>query len=229
MKNFTDQQIIDSYKKNYQYWIAAIQKGEIESRLLVTNQAIIDVINSRNPKTLLDIGCGEGWLVRECSKIGINSLGVDVVPGLIEYAQKQNGGKFKILSYEELSSDHFGNKFDVVVNNFSLLGNESVNRLFEQIPPLLTQKGAYIVQTVHTLIECGDEKYQTGWRAGFSKHFNDPAPWYFRTIENWKNLFLQNGLTLKQTIEPIHPATKKPASIIFIGELGTKKTTDTIT
>ncbi len=223
MKKYTDQQIIDSYKKNYQYWITAIQESEIESRLLVTNQAIIDAIYSRKPKTLLDIGCGEGWLVRECTKAGISSFGVDVVPDLIDYAQKQSGGRFKTLSYEELSSSHFEDKFDVVVNNFSLLGNESVNRLFEQIPALLTKSGAYIVQTVHTLIECGEEKYQTGWRSGFSKHFSDPAPWYFRTIDNWKNLFLQNGFILKQILEPFHPVTRKPASIIFIGELSTKK------
>ncbi|MCK4843241.1 MAG: hypothetical protein KAT04_15375, partial [Methylococcales bacterium] len=30
-----------------------------------------------------------GWLVRELMKVGINSLGIDAVPKLIEYAQKE--------------------------------------------------------------------------------------------------------------------------------------------
>jgi hypothetical protein len=59
MESYTDQQIIESWKKNVQPWIAAIREGEIENRLLVTNQAVMDAVFSRAPKTVLDIGCGE--------------------------------------------------------------------------------------------------------------------------------------------------------------------------
>ena len=60
--------------------------------------------------------------------------------------------------------------------------------------------------------------------AGFNNSFTNPAPWYFRTLETWGNLFLYNGFTFNKIIEPVNPQTKKPASVIFIGELATNNT-----
>ena len=77
----------------------------------------------------------------------------------------------------------------------------------------------------------GNVPYVDGWRdgswTGFSPEFVDPAPWYFRTIENWNALFSSNGFALREVIEPINPKTQEPASIIFIGELTAKKAMQT--
>ena len=221
MKNFSDQKIVQSWQKNAQPWVTAVRQGEIESRVLVTNQAIIDAVLARAPKTALDVGCGEGWLVRELGKSGINSLGVDVVQGLIDSAKKAGGGRFRLLAFEELSREVINERFDVMVANFSLLGNESVSHVFQQAPILLNPGGALIVQTLHPVAGCGAGKYADGWRegswAGFSEQFNDPAPWYFRTLETWKSLFQERGLRLSEIVEPLNPKTKIPASVIFTG------------
>ncbi len=220
MKKFSDQKIIDSWGNNVQPWVVVVRTDEIESRLLVTNKAIIDAVLAQAPKTVLDVGCGEGWLVRELSKVGIKALGIDAVPKLIEYAQKEGGGKFKTITYEGLSSDVIEEKFDVIVCNFSLLGNESVNHLFKQAPSLLNEGGSLLVQTIHPLTESG-EQYKDGWRegswVGFNHKFSDPAPWYFRTLETWETLFLNNGFKLSKMLEPLNKKTKVPASVIFVG------------
>jgi 2-polyprenyl-3-methyl-5-hydroxy-6-metoxy-1,4-benzoquinol methylase len=223
MNKSSDQKIVDSWEKNVKPWVTAVREGEIESRLLVTNKAIIDAVLERAPETVLDVGCGEGWLVRELAKAGVNSLGVDVVPELIEYAKKEGGGRFRSLSFEELSPDILKEKFDVIVCNFSLLGDESVIHLFQQAPSLLNEGGSIIVQTIHPVAGCEEGKYEDGWRegswAGFSDKFCDPAPWYFRTLETWKALFVENGFRLSEILQPLNPKTKMPASVVFIGEL----------
>lgn len=223
MKKFSDTQIVNSWKMNVQPWISAICENEIESRLLVTNRAIINAILNLTPKSVLDIGCGEGWLVRELEQSGISTLGLDVVPEFIEYAQKQGGGRFKSVSFEELSSSILQEKFDIIVCNFSLLGDESVVHLFQQAASLLNNGGAFIIQTIHPVAGCGDQKYEDGWRegswTGFSDKFCDPAPWYFRTLDTWKNLFIENNFNLNKILEPSNPKTKTPASIIFCGTL----------
>jgi SAM-dependent methyltransferase len=56
----SDAKIIDSWHRNAIPWIAAIREGQIDSRKLVTNNAIVDVVISRSPNSILDIGCGEG-------------------------------------------------------------------------------------------------------------------------------------------------------------------------
>ena len=56
-----EKHIVDSYIQNAKPWITAISQQEIESRNLVTNQAIVDAILKQGPLKVLDIGCGEGW------------------------------------------------------------------------------------------------------------------------------------------------------------------------
>lgn len=221
MKELTEQQIIDSWHINASPWVTAIRDGEIESRVQVTNQAIIDVILARTPKSLLDIGCGEGWLVREMTRCGVEALGVDIVDELIDAAQQEGLGRFKPLAYHAVTHDTLQEHFDIAVCNFSLLGKESVEQLFENLPPLLNDGGALIVQTLHPCASHGPS-YRDGWREGtwdgFSKAFSQPAPWYFRTIATWQRLFEQHGFILSHTDEPKHPQTGQPASVIFVGE-----------
>jgi 2-polyprenyl-3-methyl-5-hydroxy-6-metoxy-1,4-benzoquinol methylase len=220
MTLLSDAKIVDSWSKNTAPWTAAVRGGEIESRTLVTNQAIIDAVRSRAPASALDIGCGEGWLARALT--GINMTGVDVVPGLVDQAQRSGGGDFRVLSYEQIAEGQLGMRFDAAVCNFSLIGKESVEGLFRAAPSFLNPGGALIVQTVHPLVACGDARYADGWRegswAGFNPGFTDPPPWYFRTLESWTALFRETGLRLLDVREPVHPATGKPASVILLGE-----------
>ncbi len=217
----SDQKIIDSWHKNAAPWIIAIRDRQIESRKLVTDLAIIDAVVSRGSRKVLDIGCGEGWLTRELTTRGMDVLGVDIVPELIEQAQSIDNGRFAVVSYEEIAVGMLAEKFDLVVANFSLLGDESVRGLFRSMKSLLHPHGAFIVQTIHPAISCGEYPYLDGWRAGswdgFSADFTDPAPWYFRTLATWIQLYGEAGLRLVELREPLHPRSGKPASAIFIG------------
>jgi SAM-dependent methyltransferase len=220
MKSLSDAKIVDSWSKNADPWNTAVRGGEIESRTMVTNQGIIDAVRSRAPATAIDIGCGEGWLVRALS--GIRMTGVDVVPGLIDKARGAGGGDFRVLSYERIADGQLGMTADAAICNFSLIGKESVEGLFRAAPSFLNPGGALIVQTVHPLAACGDAPYADGWRegswVGFNPGFTDPPPWYFRTLESWVDLFRVNGLRLQEVREPVHPTTGKPVSVILIGE-----------
>ncbi|MBW4488559.1 MAG: hypothetical protein KME12_12290 [Trichocoleus desertorum ATA4-8-CV12] len=63
------------------------------------------------------------------------------------------------------------------------------------------------MQTIHSVVGCGEQQYQDGWRSGswdgFSPDFVDPAPWYFRTLESWTRLFVDSGLRLVELREPL--------------------------
>ena len=227
MKELSDKQIIAAWEENVQPWIAAIENNEIQSRVLVTNQAIIDAVTERKPTKVLDLGCGEAWLARELVESGIDVLGVDAVPEFIASAQQHNIGRYKVIAYEDLSYDVLQETFDVVVCNFSLIGGQAVSDLFQQIPALLNEAGAFLVQTIHPLTACGDDEYEDGWRegswAGFSDKFSHPAPWYFRTIESWKSMFEESGFTLTDIREPVNTTTNDAASIIFIAEVNKER------
>jgi len=216
----SDARIVDSWTRNAAPWTDAVRENRIESRNLVTNRAIVDAVLGRAPRTILDIGCGEGWLVRALAEHGIRGTGLDVVPSLIAQAVSAGGGDFRVASYEEIADGLLDVKVDAVIANFSLIGKESVEGVIRRTPELLERDGALIIQTLHPLVATGDQPYEDGWRhgswAGFSSDFSDPAPWYFRTVETWKDLITECGFGSIEVREPLHPATGKPASIIFI-------------
>jgi 2-polyprenyl-3-methyl-5-hydroxy-6-metoxy-1,4-benzoquinol methylase len=221
MDPLSDEKIVDSWRTNATPWTSAVREQRIESRRLVTDRAVIDAVMSRKPESVLDLGCGEGWLVRALGAQGVRSvIGVDVVPALIDQARAAGGGEFRVASYEAIARGELEVTVDVAVANFALIGKEAVDELIHSTPKLLRPGGTLVIQTLHPVIACGDLPYKDGWRtgswAGFSDDFTDPAPWYFRTLESWVHLIASSRLTLVEIREPIHPVTSKPASVVFI-------------
>jgi 2-polyprenyl-3-methyl-5-hydroxy-6-metoxy-1,4-benzoquinol methylase len=216
----SEAKIVDSWRENALAWTAAVREGRIESRE-ITDRAIVDAVLSRSPRSVLDIGCGEGWLVRQVTAKNIRAIGVDAVPALIDAAQRAGDGDFRVMSYEEVAAGRLGVSVDVVVCNFSLLGKESVEGVFRAAPSLLNSRGSLIVQTLHPVTACGDLPYRDGWRqgswAGCGTGFSEPAPWYFRTLESWRTMFAENGIFPCEVVEPVHPKTRNPISVILVG------------
>jgi 2-polyprenyl-3-methyl-5-hydroxy-6-metoxy-1,4-benzoquinol methylase len=213
-------QIQETWRRNAAPWAAAVRDQRIDSRRLVTDQAIVDAIVRQGPRRVLDAGCGEGWLTRRLSALGMDVLGTDAEPALIAAATAA-GGTFRVLSYAELDAGALPETFDAVVCNFALLGRDSTEALFRAAPRLLRPAGALIVQTLHPHGAGDALPYADGWRdgswAGCGEGFSAPAPWYFRTLESWMRLFCAAGLPRIELQEPLHPDTGRPASVIFVG------------
>jgi 2-polyprenyl-3-methyl-5-hydroxy-6-metoxy-1,4-benzoquinol methylase len=220
----SDAKVLSSWHVNADAWTRAVRDRRIESRKLVTDAAIVEAVLALEPATVLDIGCGEGWLVRALGAHGVRGTGLDAVPALIEQATHAGGGDFHVVTYEAIADGAFTTTVDVVVANFSLIGDEAVSRMLCRVPSLLTEGGALVIQTLHPMVACGDHPYVDGWRdgswAGFSEDFTDPAPWYFRTLGSWIALLAACGMSRVRVTEPLHPATQKPASLIMTAMAG---------
>lgn len=217
----SDRLIIERWSQNSAPWIRAVREGHIESRIKVTDAAIVDAIMQRKPRSVLDIGCGEGWLARALAVRGVDVFGIDVNEELIESAHEAGNGRFAVISQEDLAGGAVDECFDVCVCNFSLLGGEVVQRLVAGISARLNPGGALIVQTLHPCAGGGEVDCRDGWRegswAGIDAAFADPAPWYFRTLQAWVKLFRDSRLHIEAMQETWHPETQQLLSIIFVG------------
>jgi 2-polyprenyl-3-methyl-5-hydroxy-6-metoxy-1,4-benzoquinol methylase len=212
--------IIESWNVNAEKWITTIDNEELESRKLVTNKAILNTIIEYHPASIIDIGCGEGWLTRELQKQGLFVFGIDGVDSLIKNAINKGGEHYAVCSYKDLVDGKLPgkNSFNAAVINFALIDKEETERLIDYLTDILKYNGFLFIQTLHPLTVDGE--YKTGWKEGswngMKQNFILPYQWYFRTLEDWSRLFSESGFYVEALKEPLHPVTQKPASLIFI-------------
>ena len=216
-----EEKILDSWKKNASNWIEVIDKNAIESRKLATNRAIVNAVVDASPGTVLDIGCGEGWLVKELSDRGMNVTGIDAIPALIDKARQKSPGNFIIASYQEIAEGNLfeGKKFDVIVINFALISKDSTEQVIGALPALMHAKSKLFIQTLHPFNRKVINDYTTGWKAGswdgLGDKFTEPYEWYFRTMEDWFSLLENAGFSKCKSTDVLHPQTGALLSVIF--------------
>ena len=213
--------LLQSWHHNAQAWTEAVRSGAIESRRQVTDQAMLLAVMWRQPERVLDLGCGEGWLLRALAERGVDALGVDGDPTLIEAAREAGSSPAQVASYEDLveAKVDIGRDYDLICANFSLL-HQDIIPLLAAMNALLVPGGALVIQTLHPWsVAAGD--YQDGWREetfdGLQGDWQ-PMPWYFRTLSSWLNALDMAGLQLTGLREPQHPQSPVPQSLLMIAE-----------
>ena len=213
--------ILAAWRNNARAWTAAVREERIASRTRVTNRAVVEAVLASAPRSVLDIGCGEGWLARTLAARGAAVTGIDAVPELVAAARTGGGGEFHVARYAELAAGRLGATFDAAVCNFSLLGDDSVRTLLSAVPALLNPGGVFVVQTLHPRSRAAAGT-RGGWRDdawdGLGPGFTGTAPWYARSLADWLALFSDHGLCIRDVSEPTYSATGEPASVLFRAE-----------
>lgn len=215
-----DAAIIRSWTDNAGAWTTVVRDGLIPSRQAGTDAAIVTAALTLAPGPVLDVGCGEGWLVRALAARGIAATGIDVSAPLIEQARAPGGGTFDVVTYADLCEDArvMGGPWRGIICNFALLG-DPVHPLLSALRLRLEPGGTLLVQTVHSWSARGDAPYRSEWRTeswgAFAIPFPAAMPWYYRTLGAWMAEFATAGLRVVRLDEPLHPETGAPLSLLF--------------
>jgi 2-polyprenyl-3-methyl-5-hydroxy-6-metoxy-1,4-benzoquinol methylase len=129
-----------SWNENAANWTAAVREGLIPSRKAGTDEAILAAIAKHQPARFLDVGCGEGWLVRRVVQaIGCEAVGVDGTAQLVQDARRADPqNRYEVITYRRLmdGAADLGAAFDVIAFNYALFD--------EQTPELLTAVQRYL-------------------------------------------------------------------------------------
>jgi 2-polyprenyl-3-methyl-5-hydroxy-6-metoxy-1,4-benzoquinol methylase len=209
--------ILTSWQANSQAWIETIDHQEIASRQVATNAAIVAAVRQTQPRSILDVGCGEGWLSRALHQAGTNVVGIDGVPALIAAARsKGSGPTYHCYSYDQLREQPLPaiGQFAVIVFNFALFEAEPTFTLLQRLQPLLLPGGHIVIQTL-ALPPAEPSGWRTeDWRL-MQRHFPAPFPWYYRSLPDWLQAFEHHHWRCQdhQTIR--HPRQETLLSWVF--------------
>ena len=212
-----------AWRANAGLWIRAVRDGRIASRA-VTDAAILDAVAGRRARRLLDLGCGEGWLVRRMvAETGCAAVGIDGSADLIAAARSADpDGDYHRLAFADFvaAPETTGGPYDAVILNFALF-DEAAPDLLAAAASRLAPAGAVLLQTLHPWTAAGADDYRDGWRtesfAGIAAAGEAwaPMPWYFRTLEGWTAVIRDAGLTLADLREP-RAADGAPLSLLMV-------------
>ena len=210
-----------SWVANADAWTRAVREGRIASRRQGTDAAILEAVLATTPATALDVGCGEGWLSRALGEHGVDVVGIDSSPPLVERAREPGGGRFEVMSYDELaaSAGSVPGPFDAIVCNFSLF-TDKLTPLLSALARRLSPSGTLFIQTAHPHASAASESTPDGWRTetfgSFDVQFPAAMPWYFRTRDSWYEEIALAGLRVAELREPMNPVTGQPLSLLIL-------------
>ena len=128
---------------------ALIEKGRDISLTMVTAPYILEWFKNRKNLSVLDVGCGTGYLTNQIANLGNNCIGIDSSKKSIEIA-KAHYSKFNTHFEKHKTKDYRSNiKFDVCVANMVFMDDPEWMESLFNIYSLLKDDGVLIGLITH--------------------------------------------------------------------------------
>ncbi len=180
---------MDGVRKTFDKWaqngraeLMEIEHGKNVSKFLQT-------VSFDKPFTFLDVGCGNGWVVRKIAKEEKckKSIGIDKSKKMIlEAIKKNNIGKEKFI-HTDIETWKYRGKFDFIFAMESLYYADSIEIALEKIYKMLKPGGEFFCGTDFYT----DNKATARW-ASIMK-----IQMHLHSKKEWKKFFQNTGFLVK--------------------------------
>ena len=168
--------------------ILVAQKDMEKGHGTTVNQ-FLDKLPLKENFRFLDIGCGNGWVVRKMSKKSscIKAIGIDKSKMMIKNAKSKISSEKESYFITELESWDTKEKFDIIFSMESLYYSMPMESALEKVFKLLKKNGIFY---------CGTDFYSdntltTRW----AKDMNIPMD--LRSEKEWKMMFKNTGFSTR--------------------------------
>lgn len=152
--------ILAEWEKNSPFWLEGRMKhiGDVKDKTVVEIQRLISSKKSSRP-TIVDIGCGEGWLYRAIKEASLNVhyIGLDFnekfITALNEKYANDKFAKFILYDIEQPSPDKLINKADIIINAFNYFEVPNLERAIENTSSMLKKNGDLVILTIDSIMQ----------------------------------------------------------------------------
>ncbi len=217
----------DTYDQNSEFWVKIIRQGLDRYRTELTDAAVLGAIGPCDALTVLDGGCGEGYLSRYLAMRGAAAFGIDTSGALVA-AAKQEGErvglriKYQVASLEAIP--YTEKQFDVVVCNHVISDVANPEAALKEIGRVTKSGGKLVLLMLHPCFytahaergDQGDLPVDVYFSARqIDQRFNvagieSPGEVHmnFRPLEYYMTLLTDSGYVVTHLSEP-HPTPEQ--------------------
>jgi 2-polyprenyl-3-methyl-5-hydroxy-6-metoxy-1,4-benzoquinol methylase len=211
MEEITNVDVITAWSAYPQDLIEGFgDEGDFTRRYLL-NPAIFTIVGDVRGKTMLDAGCGQGYLSRLLAKRGASVTGLEPAEAFYTYAFQREQSERLGITYLQADLSTWAcplNQFDYVIANMVLMDIPDYLPALLNCVAVLKPSGGLLVSLLHPCFE------ETGaaWNAkGFVEvrdYFGERSVkqqyghFIHRPLSTYLNSIIQAGCTLQQVIEP---------------------------
>lgn len=146
-------------------------------------QPLLDLLNKSKNKVILDMGCGNGYLVNYLLKDGYNAYGTDASAEGIAIADRENPDRFYLqdLSTGELPKELQALPFDTIISTEVIEHLYNPEGFIDFCKRLLPQNGELIISTpyhgylknlVLSIFNKWDSHHSPAWHGGHIKFWS---------------------------------------------------------
>ena len=180
---------MDKVEQKFDTWAqnGKAEKMEIEHGKNVTK--FLNGISFDKPFTFLDVGCGNGWVIRKIAEKENcrRSIGIDKSKKMINQAKKKIDNSKEEFFHTDIESWRFSKKFDFIFSMEALYYSDSIELALKKIHKLLKPGGQFFCGTDFYT----DNKATARW-ASIMK-----IQMHLYSKKEWKTLFENAGFDVK--------------------------------
>lgn len=212
------EQVRASWDTKARDWKSQVGDHGDWNRRLCSDPVLFELLGKVRHKSILDAGCGTGYLTQKLTSLGADAVGVDLSPKMIETArQHYTEIDFRVddvSTLQTISDD----EFDIVVSNYVLMDTPDLPAAINSIYRVLRPGGVAVVAFSHPCFPQTsasvqpDETISYHWKHSYFeqskqidapwKHFQSEFIWYHRPLEDYWRQFRSSGFHVTEMREP---------------------------
>lgn len=204
------------WSKNADFWIKIIREKLDPYREALTNKAILDLIKKEKNSTILDAGCGEGYLCRLVAKIDKSNqiFGIDIAPKLIKSAESLEkesplGIKYSVQDFRKTNFP--SSSFNIILSHQTIHEIPNPEKAIKEFSRILKSGGRLILLFLHPCFEVDPKIYFQPTKIKKSSYLvsgiKSPSAYFYLhlPLSKWTEILANNGFLIKRVGEP-HPS-----------------------
>jgi len=195
-------------------WAKAGRAEEMEKGHGTTVNKFLDKLIFDKSFTFLDIGCGNGWVVRKISQLSNckKAIGIDKSGTMIKKAKEKKTSEKEVYFTTDLESWKYTGKFDIVFSMEALYYSVPMEPALKKVYKLLKKQGIFYCGTDFYK----DNKLTTRWTKDMA------IPMDLRSEQEWKKMFKEIGFhtRAKHVLDPKNKSKwkRKFGTLFVIGK-----------